>query len=141
MSTKFNSEKEFKQVVKSAKVDLKKEATSVSFWCKVIAKGVKPEIAKHLLEVEKLPSQSDVVALLVTRCLAGYKFYSESGYALICKKAFERDSNGKVVYQNEKPIIKDTWYEIKRSYTFDSVWGAIFSPSKTKVVIPEIELR
>jgi hypothetical protein len=138
--------KEFKQVVKSAKVDLKKEVTSLSYWVNVISKAAQngdcKQAVKHLLSVEKLPKKEEIQKLLLEKCLQGFKFYSETENEILIRKVrFERDSNGQVLRENDKPIIAESWYERKVSFTFDSVWNATFVGSKTRVIIPDSEIK
>ena len=137
--------KEFRATVKSAKIDLKKEVTSISYWIGVIAKAAKRgdcmRAVKHLLAVEKLPKIEEVKKALLQKAKTGYKFYSEDGEILVCKKSFKKDSSGKIIRENDAPIVEKTWYEKKVSFTFDSVWNATFSPSKTRVTIPDAEIK
>lgn len=137
--------KEFKAVIKSAKVDLQKEVTSVSFWINTISKAAQSgECRKaviHVLGVERLPKSDELKRALLTRCLAGFKFCSEEGSILVVRKEFEKDSSGKIVRVGDKPVVKTSWYERKDKFSFIAVWQAIFIPSKTRVIIPAEDIR
>ena len=137
--------KEFKAVVKTAKIDLQKEVGSVSFWVNTISKAAQSgECRKaviHILNVEKLPTKEELKKQLLNRALSGFKFYNEGGEILIRKVKFARDGNGQIVRENDSPVVEKTWYERKSSYTFVSVWSAIFNPSKVRVTIPAEEIK
>lgn len=137
--------KEFKAVVKTAKIDLQKEVSSISFWVNTIStaaqKGDCRKAVIHVLKVDKLPKAKDLKKALLEKALSGFKFYSESGDVLVVRKEFERDSTGKVVRMDDKPVVKSTWYERKTSYSFIAVWQAIFNPQKVRVTIPAEEIK
>ena len=137
--------KEFRATVKSAKIDLQKEVSSVSFWINTIAKSAQTGDCRravvHVLNIEKLPAKEELKRELLNRALSGFKFFSEDGNILVIRKEFERDANGNIVRMDDKPVVKSTWYERKGTFTFLSVWQAIFSPAKTKVIVPDAEIK
>ena len=137
--------KEFKAVVKSAKIDLKKEVSSVSFWVNTVAKAAQSgdcrKAVMHTLKVDKLPAKEELKKALLGRALDGFKFYSEGGEILICKKSFKRDATGQVVRENGSPIVEKIWYEKKETFSFIAVWQAIFNPQKVRVTIPAEEIK
>ena len=132
--------KEFKQVVKSAKVDLKQEVSSISFWVNVISKSAQSgdcrKAVLHVLDSKKLLPANELKKALLERALSGYKFYDANNTILVCKKKFEKDANGQVVRMDDKPVVSETWYEKKESFSFLSVWTAIFSPAKETQIVP-----
>ena len=141
-------EKSYKQVVKSAKVDLKAESTSISFWWKFIVdsaqsnKDLKSALL-HRLQLKKLPVKDELKRLLLSETVKGFKFYDSETKAIIlnCRKKFLKDSNGETVKEDGKPVVSETWYTKKETFTFNAVYTALFTPSKVVVYIDSEDIR
>ena len=139
------TEKAYKAIVKSAKIDLKQESVSVSFWIKHIIKGGKDinKALKHRLGLKALPKNEELIPLCVKEALRGFKFYDKETQSVVlnCRKRFEKDSNGNPVLEDGKPVVAETWYIRKETFTFNAVYTALFTPSKTVVYIDGEDIR
>ena len=139
------TDKAYKALVKSAKINLKEESVSVSFWIKHIIKGGKDinKALKHRLGLKTLPAQKELIPLCVNATLKGFKFYDEETQSIVlnCKKTFKKDSNGNPVLEDGKPVVDETWYVKKEAFTFNAVYTALCTPSKTVVYVKDKDIR
>ena len=139
------NEKAYKAIVKTAKINLKEESVSVSFWIKFITKGGADinKMLKHRLGLKTLPTQKELIPLCVKEALKGFKFYDKEtqNVVLNCRKRFEKDVNGNPVLEDGKPVVAETWYIRKETFTFNAVYTALFTPSKTVVYIDSEDIR
>lgn len=139
------NDKAYKAIVKSAKIDLKQESTSVSFWTKFIVKGGKDinKALKHRLGLKTLPAQKELTTLCVNEVLKGFKFYDKETKSTVlnCRKKFLKDANGNTVLEDGKPVVEETWYVRKETFTFNAVYTALFTPAKTIIYVEAEDIR
>ena len=138
--------KAYTALVKEGKINLKQESVSVSFWVKHVInsndKTVKQALKKRL-SVKTLPKKDELLKVCIAETLKGFKFYDTETKTIIlnCKKTFKKDGNGVTIKEDNKPVVDKTWYEKKDSFTFNAVYTALFTPSKTIVYIKAKDIK
>lgn len=124
-SLTISEKRSYNSLVKSAKIDLKSEFTSLSFWCSLIAKHAKGEVLTLLkcrFNFELPKKQEDIVKELITMARKGYKFINEKGQICVIREVVEGNMSLK-------------YFVVKERFTFDSVFTAILKPAKVQEVV------